>query len=45
MTGFERANLSFSVVKGQDREKFVKDYVKKNEGRSRDYLCSNSKSS
>ncbi|MCZ2258030.1 DNA helicase RecQ [Sporosarcina sp. G11-34] len=32
MTGFERANLSFSVVKGQDREKFVKDYVKKNEG-------------
>ena len=32
MTGFERANLSFSVLKGQDREKFVKDYVKKNEG-------------
>ena len=32
MTGFERANLSFSVVKGQNREKFVKDYVKKNEG-------------
>lgn len=32
MTGFERSNLTFSVVKGQDREKFVKDYVKKNEG-------------
>ena len=32
MTGFERANLTFSVVKGQDREKFVKEYVKKNEG-------------
>ena len=32
MTGFERANLTFSVVKGQDREKFVKEYVRKNEG-------------
>lgn len=32
MTGFERSNLTFSVIKGQDREKFVKDYVKKNEG-------------
>ncbi|MHA6259422.1 DNA helicase RecQ [Sporosarcina sp. CAU 1771] len=32
MTGFERANLSFSVIKGQDREKYVKEYVKKNEG-------------
>lgn len=32
MTGFERANLAFSVVKGQNREKFVKDYVRKNEG-------------
>jgi ATP-dependent DNA helicase RecQ len=32
MTGFERANLTFSVVKGQDREKFVKEYVGKNEG-------------
>ncbi|MBU0903747.1 MAG: DNA helicase RecQ [Firmicutes bacterium] len=31
MTGFERANLSFSVIPGQDREKFLKDYVKKNE--------------
>ncbi len=32
MTGFERANLTFSVVKGQNREKFVKEYVKKNDG-------------
>ncbi|WOV89165.1 DNA helicase RecQ [Sporosarcina oncorhynchi] len=32
MTGFERSNLTFSVVKGQDREKFVKDYVNKNDG-------------
>lgn len=32
MTGFERSNLTFSVIKGQDREKFVKDYVKKNDG-------------
>ena len=32
MTGFERANLTFSVVKGQDREKFIKEYVRKNEG-------------
>jgi len=32
MTGFERANLSFSVLKGQNRDKYVKDYVRKNEG-------------
>lgn len=31
MTGFERENLTFSVIKGQNREKFVIDYVKKNE--------------
>ncbi|TWT27384.1 DNA helicase RecQ [Planomicrobium sp. CPCC 101110] len=30
MTGFERANLTFSVIRGQDRERFVKDYVEKN---------------
>lgn len=34
MTGFERSNLTFSVVQGQDREKFVKDYVAKNENES-----------
>ena len=32
MTGFERENLTFSVVKGQNRDKFVVDYVEKNEG-------------
>jgi ATP-dependent DNA helicase RecQ len=32
MTGFERANLTFSVVKGQDREKYLKDFVGKNKG-------------
>ncbi|MGM0902107.1 MAG: DNA helicase RecQ [Bacillota bacterium] len=30
LTGFERENLSFSVIKGQDRLAFLKDYVKKN---------------
>ncbi|HSI66322.1 MAG TPA: DNA helicase RecQ [Planococcus sp. (in: firmicutes)] len=30
MTGFERANLSFSVIRGQDRDRFVKEYVQKN---------------
>jgi ATP-dependent DNA helicase RecQ len=34
MTGFERSNLTFSVVRGQDREKFVKDYITKNENES-----------
>ena len=31
MTGFERSNLTFSVIRGQDRDKFVKEYVKKND--------------
>ncbi|EKN66121.1 ATP-dependent DNA helicase RecQ [Neobacillus bataviensis LMG 21833] len=31
ITGFERENLSFAVIKGQDRQKFLKDYLKKNE--------------
>jgi ATP-dependent DNA helicase RecQ len=30
ITGFERENLTFSVVKGQDRNAFIKSYVKKN---------------
>ena len=34
MTGFERSNLTFSVVQGQDRDKFTKDYVAKNENES-----------
>lgn len=31
ITGFERENLSFHVIKGQDRFAFLKSYVKKNE--------------
>ncbi|KAB7705341.1 DNA helicase RecQ [Bacillus aerolatus] len=31
ITGFERENLSFSVIQGQDRYVFIKDYVQKNE--------------
>lgn len=31
MTGFERSNLKFSVIQGQDRARFVRDYVQKND--------------
>lgn len=31
ITGFERSNLSFSVVKGQDRQAYLRDFIKKNE--------------
>ncbi|MEH7083965.1 DNA helicase RecQ [Neobacillus drentensis] len=31
ITGFERENLSFTVIKGQDRDRFIKDYLKKND--------------
>jgi ATP-dependent DNA helicase RecQ len=31
ITGFERQNLSFSVIKGQDRLEFLKNYIQKNE--------------
>lgn len=34
VTGFERENLSFSTIKGQDRFKFIKDYIKKNQHES-----------
>ncbi|WP_338779867.1 DNA helicase RecQ [Metabacillus sp. FJAT-52054] len=34
LTGFARENLSFSVVKGQDRLPFLKDFLKKNETES-----------
>lgn len=30
MTGFERENLTFSVVKGQNRDHYIKEYVLKN---------------
>lgn len=32
MTGFERANLVLTVIKGENRETFIKDYVMKNKG-------------
>ncbi|WOV83167.1 DNA helicase RecQ [Sporosarcina jeotgali] len=32
MTGFERSNLVFTVVKGQNREKFIKEVASKNKG-------------
>lgn len=34
VTGFERSNLVFSVVKGQNRDQFVKEYTKKNKNES-----------
>ncbi|GHI00655.1 DNA helicase RecQ [Neobacillus kokaensis] len=34
ITGFERENLSFSVIKGQDRQKFLLAYLKNNENES-----------
>lgn len=32
VTGFERENLRFHVVKGQDRDLFLTDYIRKNSG-------------
>ncbi|AZB41571.1 DNA helicase RecQ [Bacillus sp. FJAT-42376] len=34
LTGFARENLSFSVIKGQDRLRYLKDFLKKNETES-----------
>lgn len=34
LTSFERNNLAFSVIRGQDRDRFLLDYVKKNENES-----------
>ncbi|WP_046174409.1 DNA helicase RecQ [Domibacillus indicus] len=34
ITGFERKNLSFSVIQGQDRQSFLKEYLKKNQKES-----------
>jgi ATP-dependent DNA helicase RecQ len=31
ITGFERENLSFTVIKGQDRDKYIKEYLKNND--------------
>ncbi len=34
LTSFERNNLAFSVIRGQDRDRYLLDYVKKNEHES-----------
>lgn len=34
VTSFERTNLAFSVVKGQDRDAFLLDYLKQNDNES-----------
>ncbi|MFD1706048.1 DNA helicase RecQ [Siminovitchia sediminis] len=34
VTGFERENLRFHVVKGQDRDRFLSDYIRKNAGQA-----------
>ncbi|MTH53658.1 DNA helicase RecQ [Bacillus mangrovi] len=34
ITGFARENLSFSVIKGQDRQRFLKEFLKKNASES-----------
>ncbi|AJD32493.1 DNA helicase RecQ [Clostridium sporogenes] len=33
VTGFDRENLSFSVIKGEDKEKFIFDYLENNVGK------------
>lgn len=33
VTGFDRENLSFSVIKGEDKEKFIFDYLENNMGK------------
>lgn len=42
-TGFERENLTFSVVKGQNREKFIEETVQKNEGEAGIIYCATRK--
>ncbi|TKI83686.1 DNA helicase RecQ, partial [Bacillus cereus] len=34
MTTFERENLSFSVIKGQDRNAYLADYIRQNQKES-----------
>jgi ATP-dependent DNA helicase RecQ len=33
ITGFDRKNLSFTVIKGEDKEKFIYDYLENNKGK------------
>lgn len=34
VTGFNRENLSFTVIKGEDKDKFLKEYISNNEGKT-----------
>ncbi|HLR11435.1 MAG TPA: DNA helicase RecQ [Sporosarcina sp.] len=43
MTGFERENLTFSVIKGQDREQYIMDYVMKNKDEAGIIYCASRK--
>lgn len=38
MTTFERENLSFSVIKGQDRNAYLADYIRQNQKESGLYM-------
>ncbi|WP_251860034.1 DNA helicase RecQ [Clostridium sp. Marseille-Q2269] len=33
VTGFDRENLSFTVIKGEDKERFIFDYLENNKGK------------
>ena len=43
ITGFERENLSFQVVKGQNKQKFIEAYLKKNNQESGIIYCATRK--
>ena len=43
ITGFERENLSFQVVKGQNKQKYIDAYVKKNSQESGIIYCATRK--
>ena len=43
ITGFERENLSFQVVKGQNKQKYIDAYVKKNRQESGIIYCATRK--
>lgn len=34
VTGFDRKNLSFTVIKGEDKDNFLKEYISNNEGKT-----------
>ena len=43
LTGFERSNLSFQVIKGQNKQTFIDAYVKKNQSVSGIIYCATRK--